>query len=243
MENVKATRQYHLAAVGSAEPRNEALHSGRLPGDDVQQEALELLVGHVAVEEVGQGSEGITHEAEHGHVPERLPGGEAATEEELAEEGEGGALDQAVAEQQDTGGVGQGSHSLGGWLGPEYKVLGGRVMGGGQEGRGRGGLWDARRTSNCSSVSRVNSYSSSAESMSGFTKLLAALRCCRVSRRLLPPPRPPAPRPDPPLSLSGGMSRPAAVREYSAVLFTAGYTTRCWHLRLSLPHSPPLLPW
>ena len=131
MENVQATRQYHLAAVGRTEPRDEALHSWRLPGDDVQEEALELVVRHVAVEEVGEAAEGITHEAEHGHVPERLPGGEAATEEELAEEGEGGALDQAVAEQQDTGGVGQGSHSLGGWLGPEYKVLGGR--------RGRGG--------------------------------------------------------------------------------------------------------
>ena len=123
MENVQATRQYHLAAVGSAEPRDEALHSWQLPGDDVQEEALELVLSHVAVEEVGQGAEGITHEAEHRHVPEGLPGGEAATEEELAEEGEGGALDQAVAEQQDTGGVGQGSHSLGGWLGPKHQVL------------------------------------------------------------------------------------------------------------------------
>ena len=140
--------------------------------------------------------------------------------------------------------------ALSGWLaGSGVQGPGGeegegrRGRGGGREGRGRGGLWDARRTSNCSSVSRVNSYSSSAESMSGFTKLLAALRCCRVSRRLLPPPRPPAPRPDPPLSLRGGMSRPAAVREYSAVLFTAWYTTMCRHLILSLPHSPPLLPW
>ena len=60
-------RQYHLAAVGSAEPRDEALHSWRLPGDDVQEEALELVVRHVAVEEVGEAAEGITHEAEHGH--------------------------------------------------------------------------------------------------------------------------------------------------------------------------------
>ena len=126
---MKATQQNHLAAVGCAEPRDEALHSWRLPGDDVQEEALQLLVGHVAVEEVGQGSEGITHEVVHRHVPERFPGSLAAAEEELAEEGEGGALDEAVAEEQDTGGVGQGSDSLCGWLGQEYKVLRGTGKG------------------------------------------------------------------------------------------------------------------
>ena len=70
MEYIQATRQYHLAAVGRAKPRDKALDSWRLPGDDVKQEALELVLRHVAVEEVREGAEGITHEAEHRHVPE-----------------------------------------------------------------------------------------------------------------------------------------------------------------------------
>ena len=92
--------------------------SWRLPGDDVQQEALQLLVGHVAVEEVGQGAEGITHEVKHGDVPEGLPGLLAATEEELPEEREGGPMHQSIAEQEDTSCMRQGAHSLCGRLCP-----------------------------------------------------------------------------------------------------------------------------
>ena len=58
-------------------------------------------------EEVWERTVGVGHQEEHAHVPESLLSGLPLADEELAEEGEGGAVPQPVAVEQNPGRVGE----------------------------------------------------------------------------------------------------------------------------------------
>ena len=97
----------HLTALRSPEPCHQSLHPGGLAVDHVKQKPLQLEVGQVVVEDVGEGAKRITHEVEHANVPEGLPGRPPVTLEQAPQLGEGGAPGQPVAVEETPSGVGQ----------------------------------------------------------------------------------------------------------------------------------------
>ena len=66
---------------------------------------------------------GVSHQEEHAHVPEGLLGGLSPADEELAEDGEGGAVPQPVAVEQDPGSVGEPAVWRSGVSGVVHQVL------------------------------------------------------------------------------------------------------------------------